>query len=175
MHCDTSNIDTSSSDEIILSIVVIAGSISHRYQNIEVIVSGQLPRDIDWSARRVKVKKSNPYLGYYCEKSNKMTFIRPDPDSTLPDKLLNMKLYYKDQLQLIESESIKFSKSIIESLQDVLSRQSSPQLSSSCLSQSLIISPPPSSLSRSNLPPVQKLSQTSLSQSLLTTAAPFNP
>ena len=49
-------------------------------------------------------------------------------------------------------------------------------LSSSCLSQSpLIISPPPPSLSRSNFPSVQTLSQLSSSQSLSATATPFNP
>ena len=45
----------------------------------------------------------------------------------------------------------------------------------SCLSQSsLIISPTPSSLPRSNLPSVKKIFQSSTSQSLSATARPFN-
>ena len=70
---------------------------------------------------------------------------------------------------------MKFSKLIIETLQDVLSPQSS-QSSSSYLSQSsLIRSPPPSSLTRSNLLSAQPLPQSSSSQSLSATATPFNP
>ena len=69
---------------------------------------------------------TNDYLKDYCEKcKKKMTFMRQDPDWTLPDNSLNMELYYKDHLQLIENGNIKFSKLIIETLQDVLSPQSS--------------------------------------------------
>ena len=101
--------------------------------------------------------------------------MRQDPDWTLPDNSLNMELYYKDHLHLIENGNMKFSKLIIETLQDVLSPQSS-QSSSSYLSQSsLSRSPPPSSLTRSNLPSAQPLPQSSSSQSLSATATPFNP
>ena len=94
--------------------------------------------------------------------------MRQDPDWTFPDNSLNMELYYKDHLHLIESRNMKFSKSIIETLQDVLSPQSSQ--SSSYLSQSsLIRSPPPSLLTRSNF-----LSAQPLSQSLSATATTFN-
>ena len=47
IHCGTDNIDTSSSDEISVAVVTIPRSISHRYPNIEVIVSVLLPRDIN--------------------------------------------------------------------------------------------------------------------------------
>ena len=98
-----------------------------------------------------------------------------DSDWTLPDNSLNMELYYKDHLHLIENGNMKFSRLIIETLQDVLSPQSS-QSSSSYLSQSsLIISPPPSSLTSSNLLSAQPLPQSSSSQSLSATATPFNP
>ena len=78
-----------------------------------------------------------------------MTFMRQDPDWTLSNNSLNMELYYKDHLHVIENGNMKFSKLIIKTLQDVLWPQSL-QLSSSYLSQlSLIRSPPPSSLPRS--------------------------
>ena len=81
-----------------------------------------------------------------------------------------MELYYKDHLHLIENGNMKFSKLIIETLQDVLSPQSS------YLSQSSLIRlPPPSSLLRSNFLSAQPLSQSSSSQSLSATATPFNP
>ena len=96
-------------------------------------------------------------------------------DWTLPDNSLNLELCYKDHFDLIENGNMKFSKLIIETLQDVLSPQSS-QSSSSYLSQSsLIRSPPPSSLTRSNLLSAQPLPQSSSSQSLSATATPFNP
>ena len=68
IHCGTSNIDTSSSDEISVGVVTIARSIFHRYPNIEIIVSGLLPRDIHWSTRRVKINETNDYLRDYCKK-----------------------------------------------------------------------------------------------------------
>ena len=58
--------------------------------------------------------------------------MRQDPDWTLPDNSLNMELYYKHHLHLTENRNMKFSKLIIETLQDVLSPQSS-QLSLSYL------------------------------------------
>ena len=68
IHCGTNNIDTSSSDEISVGVVTIARSIFHRYPNIEIIVSGLLPRDIHWSTRRVKINETNDYLRDYCKK-----------------------------------------------------------------------------------------------------------
>ena len=98
-----------------------------------------------------------------------------DPDWTLPDNSLSMELYYKDHLPLIENGNMKFSKSIIETLQDVLSPQLS-QSSSSYLSQSSLIRLLlPSSLTRSNLLSAKPLPQSSSSQSILATATPFNP
>ena len=47
--------------------------------------------------------------------------MRQDPNWTLPDNSLNMELYYKGHLHLIENGNIKFSNLIIETLQDVLS------------------------------------------------------
>ena len=162
IHCGTNNIDTNS-----LGVVTIARSISHHYPNIEVIVSCLLPRDIHWSAQRVKIEKTNAYMRDYCKKSNKMTFMHQDLHWTLPDNLLNIELFYKDHLHLIEKGNIKFSKLITEILQDVLSPKSSSQLSSSRLSQSsLTILLPTSSLSRPHLYSVQTLSQSSSSNTL---------
>ena len=101
--------------------------------------------------------------------------MRQDPDWTLPDNSLNMELYYKDHLHLIENGNMKFSKSIIETLQDVLSPQSSQSSSLHLPQSSLIRSSPPSSLPRSNLLSAQPLSQSSSFRSLSATATPFNP
>ena len=119
--CVTNNIDTSSSDEKSVGVVTIARSISHHYPNIEITVSGLLPRDIHWSTRRVKINETNDYLRDYCKKSKKMTLMRQDQDWTFPGNSLNMELYYKDHFHLIENGNMKFSKLIIETLQDVLS------------------------------------------------------
>ena len=76
IHCSAKNIDTSSSDEISVGVVTIARSISHRYPNIEIIVSSLLPRDIHWSTRRVKINETNDYLRDYYIKFKKLTFMR---------------------------------------------------------------------------------------------------
>ena len=80
----------SSSDETSLGVTTIARSISHRYPNMEVIVSGLLPRDIHWSKQGVKINNANAYLRDYYKKSNKKTFMRQEPDWTLPDNSLNI-------------------------------------------------------------------------------------
>ena len=80
----------SSSDETSLGVTTIARSISHRYRNMEVIVSGLLPRDIHWSKQGVKINNANAYLRDYYKKSNKKTFMRQEPDWTLPDNSLNI-------------------------------------------------------------------------------------
>ena len=64
-----------------------------------------------------------------------------DPDWILPDNSLNMELYYKDHLLLIEDGNTKFSKLIMETLQVVLSPQSSSQSSSSSQSLSATATP----------------------------------
>ena len=68
IHCGTNNIDTSSTDEISEGVVTIARSIFHLYPNIEIIVSGLLPRDIHWSTRTVKINETNDYLRDHCKK-----------------------------------------------------------------------------------------------------------
>ena len=77
IHCGTNNIHISSSDEISVGVVTIARSIFHRYPNIEIIVSGLLPRDIHWSTRRVKINETNDYLRDYCKKIKKKDFHVP--------------------------------------------------------------------------------------------------
>ena len=78
MYCGTDNIDTINSDEKNMGIVAIARSISLCYPNIEVIVSGLLPKEIHWSTRRIKIEKTNAYLKGHCDKSTKMTFMTQD-------------------------------------------------------------------------------------------------
>ena len=80
IHCGTNNIDTCSSDEISMGVVTIARSIFHRYPNIEIIVSGLLPRDIHWSTRRVKINETNDYLRDYCKKKKDFHAPRPRLD-----------------------------------------------------------------------------------------------
>ena len=80
IHCSTNNIESNSSNEISVGVVTIARSISHRYPNTEIIVSGLLPRDFQWFTRRVKINKTNDYLKDYCKRSKKMTFMRQGPE-----------------------------------------------------------------------------------------------
>ena len=52
-----------------------------------------------------------------------MTFMCQDQDWTLSDNPINLELYYKDHFHLSGNGNMKFSKLIIETLQDVLSPQ----------------------------------------------------
>ena len=125
IHCDINNIDTRGSDEISVGVVTITRSIFHRSPNIEIFVSGLLPRDIHWSTRRVKIDETNDYLRNYCKKfKKKKDFHASRPRLDFARQF--SKHGTKDHLHLIENGNMKFSKStIIETLQEVLLPQSS--------------------------------------------------
>ena len=107
INCSTNNIDTINSDETNLYTVAIARCISHCYPNIQVIVGGLLPKNIHWSAQRVKIEKTSAYLKDHCDRSTKMTFMTQDQSCSLPANFLNIQLYYKDYLHLMEKGNIK--------------------------------------------------------------------
>ena len=76
IHCGTNNIVTSNSNETSVGVVTMTRSIFHCYPNIEIIVSGLLPRDIHWSKRRVKINETNDHLRDYCKKKKKLSYAK---------------------------------------------------------------------------------------------------
>ena len=140
---------------------------TYRLQTVKISKSLKLLHINLWNAEQFITRLTNSKLPFlflkdYCDKSSKITFM--SQESELQNSLNQMQLCYKDHLPLMENGNIKFSKSAIKTLRDVLS-----------LSSPLIKSSPPSSSLRSNLPSVQTFSQPSSLQSLLATATPFSP
>ena len=126
IHWGTNNIDASSSDEISVSVVTIA-----RLDPFPIVT--QILRSLlvayyqeTFIGLREELKLMRPMIIWETiGKIKKTTFMRQDPDWTLPDNSLNMELYYKDHLHLTENGNMKLSKLIIETLKDLLSPQSS--------------------------------------------------
>ena len=94
INCGTNNIDTSSSDEMSVG-ATIARSISHRFPNIEIIVSGLLPTGIHWFTWWVKTNETNGYVRNYYKKIKKWLSCATTQTRHFS---LNMELYYKDPL-----------------------------------------------------------------------------
>ena len=65
------------SDEISLVLRLFSTSICNCHPYIQVIFSGILSRDIHWSTRRVKIKKSNSYLKDYLQHIHQNNFHAP--------------------------------------------------------------------------------------------------
>ena len=81
----------------------------------------QLPRDSEWSQRRKKINLINYYLEKLCcDRFDDFYFMKKDDDWTDEDGKLDKKLYYADQLHLVEAGNRKFAWSILKILSKLM-------------------------------------------------------
>ena len=82
---------------------------------------GLLPRDSEWSESRKKINLINYYLEKLCcDRFNDFYFMKQDNDWTDEDGKLDKKLYYADQLHLVEVGNRKFACSILKILSKLM-------------------------------------------------------
>ena len=79
-------------------------------------MSGILPRNRAKSLRRKKLIETNNMLKYKCSRIPNVMYLEPESNWVKQDSKLNMELYYKGQLHLIE----KGYKNIADSISDIL-------------------------------------------------------
>ena len=123
VHCGTNNIDVDRPRDIACGIVSIGLKLQELKPDIKVIVTGLLPRDLNWSGRRDKIMKTNKYLKSLCHARSNLYYMKQDVDWTSDAGQLKQKLYYTDCLHLIETGNEKFAKSIANVLYKVIERE----------------------------------------------------
>ena len=104
IHCGTNNIDRHQPRDIANGVIAIGLTLQEKCSGLKVIVTGLLPRDPERSHRRKKIKLINYYLKKFCRDNfNEFYFMKQHDDWTDKDGNLDEKLYYTDQLHLIEA------------------------------------------------------------------------
>jgi len=124
IHCGTNNIDRDSPRDIANGIISIGLTLQEKNPGLKVVVTGILPRDLDWSHRRDKIKQTNNYLKTQCSKKLiDFYFMKEDSDWTFADGRLNTEFYYTDHLHLVETGNEKFAKSIAKLLGKLINHE----------------------------------------------------
>lgn len=123
LHCGTNNIDRDSPQEIAEGIISCGLVLQENNAELNVIVTGLLPRDLEDTSRRFKIRQTNKFIKHYCKQLMKFTYMRQDDDWVHEDGYLNEELYYSDHLHLIERGNVKFALSIIKMLVKVSNKE----------------------------------------------------
>ena len=121
IHCGTNNIDREQPRDIANGVISIGLKLQEKCRGLKVIVTGLLPRDSEWSQRRKKINSINYYLEKLCfDRFDDFYFMKQDDDWTDEDGKLDKKLYYADQLHLVEAGNRKFACSILKILSKLM-------------------------------------------------------
>ena len=121
IHCGTNNIDRDQPPDIANGVISIGLKLQEKCRGLKVIVTGLLPRDSEWSQRRKKINSINYYLEKLCcDRFDDFYFMKQDDDWTDEDGKLDKKLYYADQLHLVEAGNRKFACSILKILSKLM-------------------------------------------------------
>ena len=121
IHCGTNNIDRDQPRDIANGVISIGLKLQEKCRGLKVIVTGLLPRDLEWSQRLKKINLINYYLEkLYCNRFDDFYFMKQDDDWTDEDGTLDKKLYYADQLHLLEAGNRKFAYSILKILSKLM-------------------------------------------------------
>ena len=108
----TNNLNSDTSRDISEGIMSIASILQEKSPLAQIIITGLLPRDLNWSDRRRKIDEINVQLKLLIQGRKNIYFMEQDSDWTTLNNQLNMKYYYKDFLHLIESGNKKLALSI---------------------------------------------------------------
>ena len=114
--CETNNIDKNLPADIVKGIKYAIQLVKCKFYNCKVIVSGILPRDFSPGIRRNKIRLVNIQIKHTVGEMNNNNITYIDADHTWTTSAgtgtLNMNLYYKDNLHLIEKRNEKLEKAI---------------------------------------------------------------
>ena len=110
VHCGTNNIDTHQPEDIAGALSLIAEKIHLYNPEIDVILSGILPRGSSF-IRKDKIDKTNFFLKQKCSNAKKIHYLEHSNWQT-SDGDINTDLYIHDQLHLNENGNKKFANEI---------------------------------------------------------------
>ena len=115
--CGSNNVNKDSPIEIVNGIVSIGLSFIEQYKNIQVFLSGIIPRDSAVSVKRDIIYYINHHIEFFCSNNKGFYYVNPGKQWTNKDNSLKKDLFFKDNLHLIEKGYVKLSESIIKAFQ----------------------------------------------------------
>ena len=92
----------------IVSLIEIAQTSQSKYNSINIVVGGILPRDASWSIDQVLIKEVNEILKPKCSKSF-FIYISYDNCWTVADGSLNPDLFLLDNIHLVKKGNLKLA------------------------------------------------------------------
>ena len=114
IHCGTNNIGKDSLCNIARGIITIAEAVQKAKPNAKIIIIGLLPRDQKQGFMRKSTYTVNDELKHLCQRSTQknLFLLEPDDTWTMPNEDLDKKLYFQDNLHLIEGGNEKLAGSV---------------------------------------------------------------
>ena len=120
VHCGTNNIELDHPQQVAKGIVSCGKILREKsHRPITVIITGLLPRDLEDSRNREKIKVTNDILEIMCERLCNFKFLKQDSDWVLEGGLLNEKLFHTDHLHLSHLGNIKFATCIVAMIKEL--------------------------------------------------------
>ena len=100
--CGTNNIDHDLPLDIAEAVMSCGIRLRERYPHLHVVIAGILPRDLNLSSRREKIRLTNEHLKHLVNNKPDFTFIEQSCYWTEKSGQLDKSLYYKDHLHLVQ-------------------------------------------------------------------------
>ena len=102
IHSRTNNINKDTPIEIVNGIVSLGLSFIEQYKNIQVFLSGIIPRDSTVSVKRDIIDYINHHIEILCNNNEGFYFFNPGKQCTNKANSLKKDLFFKDNLHMIE-------------------------------------------------------------------------
>ena len=115
VFCGTNNPFTNSPVDIADCIVNIGSCLCEKFSSVNVFVFGSIPRDESWHVNRVLIKNVFRILKYLCLK-HYFSYIDQSNGWTLANGDLDLSLFFRDSLHLVEEGNVKLAKLFINSI-----------------------------------------------------------
>ena len=117
--CGTNNIYHDSAEDIADGILVIGLQLLKKYPNLNVLISGILPREEKNTSTRLKIEKINDILLNTCKRCLNLFFMAQDDNFTTNDGALNNQLYFYDKIHLVEEGNFKLAKTFANKIKSI--------------------------------------------------------
>ena len=119
VQCGTNNVGHDSPRDIADGVLLIGLTLLQKLPKLKIIISGLLPRDHKTSVKRKDIEDVNKILKEKCSGRNNIVFIQHKDDWIDDNGALNNKLFYRDNLHLIEAGNMKLADSINRAINSI--------------------------------------------------------
>ena len=88
VQAGTNNLDQDNPKDIANGIITSALALTKKSKNLKVVVTGLLPRGLEWNWKRSKIQEVNKYLNIKCKKMKNITYMKQVNWTTRNGKLI---------------------------------------------------------------------------------------